>query len=395
MTKRIIFQGITAENHLTALQQLLEIPNPTHILLSTAFMTEGGFSLIKDQIEPLSNISTLIVGIRNGITSAQGILSALESRCSVLAVDTGSRNTIFHPKLFLSKNATHAKLLIGSANLTTGGLNSNIEAGLLMDLDLSDQSDNDLVSSVEARITEMQTEFPEHVFSIPDRAFVENLLEAGRVTDERLTPSPAKAGVSLGNRELDTIPKIKLKTTPIRTRRSAANAPTTPTPEQVDTATTAAELPVYPVAAPIGQLQLVWESSPLTRRDLTIPTAEDTNQTGSMLWKKGSNDINQQTYFRDSVFNALNWQDDERTLGKELATAEFQIIIRGVDYGVHSLVVTHDTRTNTATYMQRQPMSAVRWGDARAIIAREDLLDRTMSLYRVEGQPTSFVLEVD
>ncbi|PJB73624.1 MAG: hypothetical protein CO093_00240 [Alphaproteobacteria bacterium CG_4_9_14_3_um_filter_47_13] len=114
-----------------------------------------------------------------------------------------------------------------------------------------------------------------------------------------------------------------------------------------------------------------------------------------MLWKKGNSDIDQQTYFRNEVFNDLDWQLDDRTAGKELATATFQIVIRGIDYGSHDLVVTHDTRTDTPTYRQRQPMSAVRWGTARPIIARDDLLGRTAYLYRDEEEPNLFVLEID
>jgi HKD family nuclease len=49
---------------------------------------------------------------------------------NVYTVDTGSRAVIFHPKLYLVRGEKVARLVIGSANLTLGGLNNNVEAGL-------------------------------------------------------------------------------------------------------------------------------------------------------------------------------------------------------------------------------------------------------------------------
>jgi hypothetical protein len=114
-----------------------------------------------------------------------------------------------------------------------------------------------------------------------------------------------------------------------------------------------------------------------------------------MLWKKGNSDIDQRTYFRAAVFDRLAWRPDPRTRGKELAEADFQIVIRAVDYGVHRLTVTNDRRRNTETYRQHQPMSALRWGAARPLVAKEDLLGRTMHLYRDGLHPNSFVIEID
>ena len=107
--------------------------------------------------------------------------------------------------------------------------------------------------------------------------------------------------------------------------------------------------------------------------------------TGSILLKKGTNDIDVRTYFRAEVFGQLTWLADPRTAGKELAEANFQIVISSVDYGMHRLTVTHDTRTNTRSYDRHQPMSGLRWGTARPLIAKEDLLDRMMQ----SGQPYS------
>jgi hypothetical protein len=397
MGSKILFQGITPENHLAAVRHVLAIPEPQEIIFSTAFMNRGGLLQIREALEPVAAVTTIIAGIRNGITSAQGLLAALEFGCTALAVDTGSRNVIFHPKIYFARNATAARLVLGSANLTLGGLNSNIEASVTMTLDLGVKDDADFVADIRAKIAGMRADYPQHVFNVADAAAVALLLEAGRVVDESIVAAPTPGGSS-GNRDLDTIPKMKLKTLPIK--RPAMP----PAPAPAVAAPAPAALPAVPAAAPVpaapvrDQLTLVWESKPLTRRYLTIPTGANTNPTGSMLFTKGAmEDIDQRHYFRDDVFAGLAWHHDTAP-GKEhmeRAEGQFRLIIRDVDYGVFALRLSHNTRTDTAAYEQSNSMTQLHWGEARPLVAREDLLDRVMYLYRDDADPDLFVLEID
>jgi len=395
MVSKLIFQGVTPETHLAAVQHVLAIPEPKQIIFSTAFMNRGGLMQIRALLLPVARVTKIIVGIRNGITSAQGIVTSIECGCNTIVVDTGSRNVIFHPKIYFSKNATEARLVLGSANLTIGGLSSNIEASVIMTLDLGNENDAELAADVEAKISGMIADYPDHVFSVADEAEVALLLEAGRVVDESIVPAPTPGGSS-GNRDLDTIPKMKLKTPFLRRPEVSA----APNPAPAPAAPTAPTPPVasVPAASVRDQLSLVWESKALTRRYLTIPTGENTNPTGSMLFTKGAmEDIDQRHYFRDEVFNGLSWHYDTAHGKEHMERAEglFRLIIRDVDYGVFTLRLSHNTRTDTAAYEQKNSMTQLHWGEVRSLVAREDLLDRTMYLYRDETDPDLFVLEID
>lgn len=392
MAKKILFQGVTPETHLAAVRHVLALPSPKEVIFSTAFMNRGGLAQIRETLLPVAGVTTIIAGIRNGITSAQGLASSIGYGCRTMAVDTGSRKVIFHPKIYFARNATAARLVLGSANLTVGGLSSNIEASITMALDLAHKDDADLVDDVRQKIAGMIADYPDHVFRVPDAAAVDRLLQAGRVVDETITPAPTPGGSS-ENRDLDTIPKMRLKTPPSkRPPVPAAPPPAPPVPAVVPAV---APVPAAPVR---DQLALVWESKPLTRRYLTIPTAEGTNPTGSMLFTKGAlDDIDQRHYFRDDVFAGLDWHHDA-TPGKEhmeRAEAQFRLVIRDVDYGVFALRLSHNSLTDTPAYEQRNSMTQLHWGQARPLIAREDLLDRIMSLYRDETAPDMFVLEID
>ena len=117
-----------------------------------------------------------------------------------------------------------------------------------------------------------------------------------------------------------------------------------------------------------------------------------------MLFGKGTlSDIDQRHYFRNEVFANLDWHFDT-TPGREhmeRTEAQFQFVIRDVNYAVFTLRLSHNSRTDTAAYQQRNSMTQLHWGDARHLVAREDLISRTMYLYRNEVDDGLFVLEID
>ncbi len=107
--------------------------------------------------------------------------------------------------------------------------------------------------------------------------------------------------------------------------------------------------------------------------------------------------IDQRHYFRDDVFAALDWVLDTDPRTSHIARAEVQmrLIIKDVGYGVRTLQLSHNTRTDTTAYEQRNSMTSLHWGDARPLVAHEDLLGRVMKLFRETDDPTRFTLEID
>ena len=208
--------------------------------------------------------------------------------------------------------------------------------------------------------------------------------------DESLTVAPTPSGSSR-NRDLDTVSRMRLKSRPVarprivQFRQLEGEAPALPAPAGA--------------AAPAHErLTLVWQSNPLSRRDLTIPTGEGTNRTGSMLFGRGAWDgIDHRHYFRDTVFANLDWNFDPAPARQhiERAMARFQFIIRDVNYAVFTLRLSHNSRMDTASYAQGNSMTQLHWGVARGLVAEEDLLLRTLYLYRDEVNDGLFVLEID
>jgi hypothetical protein len=76
------------------------------------------------------------------------LLNATRQRGAVWVFHNENPST-FHPKVYLFKSPAWADVVVGSGNLTAGGLFTNYEASLALSLDLADGRDCSLLESVE------------------------------------------------------------------------------------------------------------------------------------------------------------------------------------------------------------------------------------------------------
>ncbi|MEQ1814195.1 MAG: phospholipase D-like domain-containing protein [Candidatus Nitrotoga sp.] len=377
--KNFILQGVTPKTHAQAVRELFDVPDIKKAILSVAFVSESGVQQIENQLKAHAALVTVYAGIRNDITSHQGLALLHNIGVKLYTVDTGSRNVIFHPKLYLVRGKTTARFVVGSANLTLGGLNNNIEASLVIDFDLANTNDKAIVDEIETQLTSLPTEYPDHVVKAETIVGLNELLASGRLVDEMAVIPPRPSTSTTGTGSTDTTPRMKLKVTPIHRARAKAKATTqTPAPATVGI-----------------EFELVWESKPLTRRDLTIPDAKGTHPTGSVNLDKGllPEEVDHRHYFREDVFPHLVWASRSTTVDETYA--KFQLVLKGISYGEFDLPIRHTTGTTSKAYKQKNAMTRLSWGPMREYVARPDLIGRTLALYRDKVDPARFVLEVD
>lgn len=396
----LILQGLTDRTHAEVLGEMFN-GEVERAIISVAFASTDGVDLIDPLLATHAKKITVFVGIRNEITSMQALKRLLEIGVSLYAVDTGSRTLLFHPKLYHVREAEIAHLTVGSANLTLGGLNNNIEAGLLLELELDDEDDSAFVEELEKSFDGLTGEYPENVFAVTDEATIDGLLDAGRLIDETAAPPPrpatkAKAGST------DPTPRMKMQPKPLHGKpKPKAPQPPAVAPLAAAAAPSGGVAPA--VAAPgnapgasstvAPDLELVWESKPLSRRSLGIPTGANSNPTGSTTLGSGTfDDIDRVTYFRDYLFGHLNWSL-KGTI--ETAQQEFDLVIKGVLVGTFVMTLRHSLTIAATAYERSQSPTNLSWDDARPLVAREDLLDRTMRIWRSSEDPTEFQIEFD
>ena len=402
--KEFIFQGFTARTHANAVREIFEVENIESVILSVAFVSDSGVQELADWIAPHSAVCTIFAGIRNDITSIQGLTSLLNLASNLFVVDTGSRSVLFHPKLYFAKGTDRAKLVIGSANLTLGGLNNNIEAGMLIDFDLSDESDRSSVKKIEEQFESLASDYPENIIRVAAKAELDAMLAHGRITDDSIAAPPkpsTSSGSGTGNGISDPVPRIGLKVLPIRAKLKKAKAAAKAAiakPAKKRAAAAVAPLALgVPVPTAAGvQFELVWESKALTRRDLNVPDGATTNKTGSISLDKGllPQDVDHRHYFRDTIFNQLTWAATN-TATTEEAYAKFHLVVKGISYGEFDLRIGHTIGTDSKAYKQNNAMTRLSWGPVKNLVGNEDLIGRTLSLFRDMADPVRFVLEID
>lgn len=399
MSIELILQGLTERTHSDVFGEIFA-GDVERAIVSVAFVSEDGVDHVLPLLAAHADRITVYAGIRNEITSAQALKRLLATGLSLYAVDTGARTLLFHPKLYYVRKEGAALLSVGSANLTLGGLNNNIEAGLLLGLRLDDDDDAAFVDELEAAFDEISAEYPENVFQVTDEAAIDELLDAGRLIDETAAPPPrtatkAKAGST------DPTPRMKVLTTPLRGKPKKASLALAQAPAAAPPATLA---PAGPTAAVPGNapgasatvapdLELVWESKPLKRRSLGIPTGSNTNPTGSTLLGSGTfDDIDRVTYFRNDLFGHLAWNLNGTI---ETASQEFDLVIKGVLVGRFALTLRHSLTRAAAAPVDSNSPTSISWNQTRPLVAREDLLERTMRIWRSIEDTTEFQIEID
>ena len=175
----------------------------TQFRAAVAFVKRSGVQHIRGNLASFAEHRKveMVVGIDHRGTSFEGLhglLSAVSPKGRVLVFHNPSHLT-FHPKLFLFRSDIAAEMVIGSGNLTAGGLYNNYEVGAGYKLDLSDPTDAAVLQSVEA-LLEYWADESSGTTTLLDLALLDNLLSAGFTPLEESMESPSVVGDPKGNR---------------------------------------------------------------------------------------------------------------------------------------------------------------------------------------------------
>jgi len=137
-----------------SLLQAMEKSNCLRI--AVAFVSTGGISLLEkglqDSIKRNCYIE-FILGIDLYITDSKALQNLYQLSkanqnvklyCYSGSNSEGNSEAIYHPKLYIADQTSVVTTIIGSSNLTEGGLRSNVELNVLIE----SESDSDIVSKI-------------------------------------------------------------------------------------------------------------------------------------------------------------------------------------------------------------------------------------------------------
>ena len=106
--------------------------------MSVAYLKKSGVELIKQSLDENKDSNTkisIITSLDFGITDVEGLRESLnmDVECSIM------HGKNFHPKLYIFEMAKgNATMIVGSSNLSNGGLSTNYEANLVINGKVSD-----------------------------------------------------------------------------------------------------------------------------------------------------------------------------------------------------------------------------------------------------------------
>ena len=120
------------------------------LLIATAWAKKSGLGRVYDAFSTFraqGGRITLIVGVSEGGATKEGLELSINAADAAYVFHDPQRT--FHPKVYFTKSATGARsLLVGSSNLTAGGLGWNFEASIWADWNTSEEGT--LTDEVEA-----------------------------------------------------------------------------------------------------------------------------------------------------------------------------------------------------------------------------------------------------
>ncbi len=170
------------------LKQGFADPRWTEFRAAVAFVKRSGTKHIREELEAFSIRGATVriaVGIDSGGTSVEGLsdlMNAVADRGTIFVFKNAGSPT-FHPKVYLFKNDASAEVVVGSGNLTEGGLYTNYEASLILRLDLSEGRDRALLTSIINSLDGWSTPTAGLCYSL-DQALLAQLVAKGHIPDE-------------------------------------------------------------------------------------------------------------------------------------------------------------------------------------------------------------------
>ena len=164
----------------------------THFRAAVAFVKRSGTRHVAAALADFARTGhvEIIAGIDHRGTSAEGLqdlLEAVSPRGRVIVFHNRLPFT-FHPKVYLFKSPTAADVMIGSGNLTEGGLFTNYEAALRLLLDLADPKQAAILQSME-RVLDTWADLSTGTALALDDALLARLIETGLVPSEAVAIS--------------------------------------------------------------------------------------------------------------------------------------------------------------------------------------------------------------
>jgi HKD family nuclease len=351
----------------------------------SAFASESGINGIGKHINSarthLKNIN-IILGIDKQGTSKEALEALLKLKINSYIYHQRT-NPIFHPKIYLFEGDDNSELIIGSSNMTSQGLFSNVEASILVSLNKSQTEDVKLIQQLKSYFKgifdftdpNLQKLTTKLIKQVIEKKLVISEEERMNIYDKSEEREKKATEIFLSK----IFPKKAVAKIPAEFRSKRKPKELQPISESV----------LLENKYELGKL--VWTRKSLPSSSVQA-SGEGTNPTGGLRLVQDKfivNDekIDQTTYFRNDLFRKYKWTEKRKFPFVEVAKIPFEITIKGKNIGKHNLEVRHKP---TGEAGQHNYTTSISWGELGEIIQNANLTGSRLDLYEPKGNSKTF-----
>jgi HKD family nuclease len=147
-----------------ALAHALNDERLTELSVVVAWAKESGLQHIRPSLQAFrarGGKASILLGVDAGGATLEGLHAAINDFDDARVLYNAKSRT-FHPKLYMITGETASVVIVGSGNLTNGGVSRNYEAGAYLELDLDDAADVQVHKSVTHYIERLQDDEISH-----------------------------------------------------------------------------------------------------------------------------------------------------------------------------------------------------------------------------------------
>ena len=359
-----------------------------HLDIVVAWAKRSGLRRVRDYLETIRDrvgaTTRLIVGIDEGGATEQGLRLGLELFTQVYIIHDRSGRT-FHPKIYAAWGTSHGRLLVGSNNLTAGGVYYNYETAL--ECTLTWPADEPLKTSVSRYVTRLLT----------DAAICLEL------TDERLDELTNSPQYRIGNEDSEYRPRIPLDDASVPEdldnpsdvggplfglstqnkrkdpARAASSAGSSRAPEATRETTTPP--PAAPSSGPDSSVVIQRWYKEMSHSDAQQPKTPGSNVKGILTLSQARHPITPASWFRSGFFGSLQWISTAVPQGaRETATLTAEVFVDESLRGTYRMEVDYqESRTSD----QANVPTWLHWNEFGSYLRENDHVGDFVTLERL------------
>lgn len=354
----------------------------------SAFASQAGIHGLSKHIKTARkhlDIITIVSGIDKKGTSKEALEELLSLNISAY-VFYQPAIPIFHPKIYLFEGVNKSELIIGSSNLTSQGLFTNVEASMLVSIDNSIQADREVIDQLKHYFKGI-FDFSDPNLKKLSKKIIADLVKA------KVVPTEEERKAAHDKVEKSERAETEIILSKIFPKRAISKIPSEFRGTKKPSTITATAASSNDGSASVKG-KLVW-----TRKKLPSSSVQGgglgTNPTGGLrlvqddFISQGSK-IDQTRYFRN-MFSKYTWRKVRTTPYVEAAIVPFEITIKEVFHGKFDLEVRHKPSGEAG---QHNYTTSISWGIVGSFISKANLIDSQLDLYAPKGKGKTFQIVI-